>query len=79
MIKTITIIHTSGANRFQLEILIEKLKRIPKDRLNDDLIAFNPYILVPGSPQEIEIVHLIFSMFLSHNHTITEISNLLYA
>ena len=55
------------------------MKRIPKDIFNDELMAFNPHILVPGSPQEIEIVRLIFDLFVIHNYTITEISNLLNA
>ena len=55
------------------------MKRIPKDIYNDDLMAFNPHILVPGSLQEIEIVRLIFDLFVSHNYTVTEISNLLNA
>jgi hypothetical protein len=55
------------------------IKRIPKDRLNDELTGFNPHILVPGSTQKIEIVRLIFQLFVSYNYTITEISNLLNA
>jgi hypothetical protein len=54
------------------------MKRIPKDVCNDGIPVSN-HILVPGSPQEIEIVRLIFNLFVSHNYTITEISNLLNA
>jgi hypothetical protein len=55
------------------------MKRIPKDVSNNEPIAFNPHLLVPGTPQEIEIVRLIFDLFVSHNYSITEISNLLNA
>jgi hypothetical protein len=55
------------------------MKRIPKDIFNDGLRVSNHHILVPGSPQEIEIVRLIFDLFVSHDYTITEISNLLNA
>ena len=55
------------------------MKRIPKDVFHDGLAVSNHHILVPGSPQEIEIVRLIFNLFVNHNYTITEISNLLNA
>ena len=55
------------------------MKRIPKDVFKDGFTVSNHHILVPGSQQEIEIVRLIFNLFVTHNYTITEISNLLNA
>jgi hypothetical protein len=53
------------------------MKRIPKDHSNNERKPFTPHVLVPGSPQEIEIVRLIFHLFVNYNYSITEISNLL--
>ncbi len=55
------------------------MKRIPKDIYNDGLTVSNRHILVPGLQQEIEIVRLIFNLFVNHGYTMTEISNLLNA
>jgi len=55
------------------------MKRIPKHVYNDDLTVSNHHILVPGLQQEIEIVCLIFNLFVNYGYTITEISNLLNA
>lgn len=55
------------------------MKRIPKYAYNDDITGSFHYILVPGSRQEIEIVRLIFNLFVNHGYTMTEISNLLNA
>jgi hypothetical protein len=55
------------------------MKRIPKAIYNDGLIFSDCYRLVPGSKQEIDIVRLIFNLFVNHDYTMTEISNLLNA
>ncbi len=55
------------------------MKRIPKEGCHDDLTVSNRHILVPGLQQEIEIVRLIFNLFVNHGYTMTEISNLLNA
>ena len=55
------------------------MKRIPKDIFNDGFTVSKHHILIPGSSQEIEIVRLIFDLFVSHGYTNTEISNLLNA
>jgi hypothetical protein len=55
------------------------MKRIPKDVYDNDLTVSIRYILVPGLQQEIEIVRLIFHLFVNHSYTMTEISNLLNA
>lgn len=55
------------------------MKRIPKDVYDDGLTVSIRYMLVPGLQQEIEIVRLIFNLFVNHSYTMTEISNLLNA
>ena len=63
------------------------MRRIPKAVYDDGFTFFNAegfifskrYILVPGSLQEVEIVRLIFNLFVDHGYTMTEIANLLNA
>lgn len=55
------------------------LKRISKSGYKGDLAIPNRYVLVPGFQQEIEIVRLIFNLYVNHGYTITDISNLLNA
>jgi len=55
------------------------MKRIQKAIYDDSFTFSNRYKLIPGSQQEIEIVRLIFHLFVNHSYTMTEISNLLNA
>lgn len=55
------------------------MKRIPKSIYKNGFALPDRYKLVPGSPQEIEILSLIFQLFVNHGYTMTEISNLLNA
>lgn len=54
--------------------------RIPvKEHLDGSLIDRKRYILKPGRSAEIEIVRLIFDLFVNHDYNRTEICNLLNA
>ena len=67
-------------NCFVCSIAPYGMRRIPKeDCLAPDLPKINRYLLTPGTSEEIEIVRLIFSLFVDHGYTLTEISNLLNA
>jgi len=55
------------------------MQRIPKSIYADSFVFSKRYILAPGSEQEIEIVRLIFNLFVDHGYTLTEIANLLNA
>ena len=56
------------------------MKRAPKWEFpNHDLMISKNYILVPGLSEEIEIVRLIYNLFVKHGYTLTEIANLLNA
>jgi len=55
------------------------MKRIQKAIYDDNFTFSNRYKLIPGSQQEIEIVRLIFHLFVNHGYTMTDISNLLNA
>ena len=56
------------------------MKRIPKnDVCGNDITVINRYKLGLGPPEEVDIVRLVFSLFVDFGYTLTEISNLLNA
>ena len=55
------------------------MQRITKSIYADGFPFFKRHTLIPGSQQEIEIVRLIFNLFVDHGYTLTEIANLLNA
>jgi Recombinase len=56
------------------------MRRIPNKHVYSTGIAgIRGYKLVPGLSEEIEIVRLIYKLFVDHSYTLTEISNLLNA
>lgn len=56
------------------------MRRIPIDEENCNLPTLaSRHTLVPGSPQEIEIVRLVFNLYVDFGYTFTGISNLLNA
>ena len=56
------------------------MKRVRKaSPFNSDYGISNYYTLVPGTTQEIEIVRLMFDLYVNHGYTFTNISNLLNA
>jgi hypothetical protein len=55
------------------------MQRITKSIYADGFPFLKRYTLIPGSQQEIEIVRLIFNLFVDHGYTLTEIANLLNA
>jgi len=56
------------------------LKKVPvQDTLNDSVTPTPLFTFAPGDPSEVEIVRMIFELFVSHGYNRTEICSLLNA
>jgi len=56
------------------------MRRIPlRNRYNENYTFSCHYTLIPGVSHEIEIVRLMFDLYVNHGYTLTDISNLLNA
>jgi hypothetical protein len=56
------------------------MRRMPKENYGySDFSMINRYRLIPGPSEEIEIIRLIFRLFVDHGYMFSEISNLLNA